>query len=220
MLQKRILSSVIAAPATLGVIIYGGWPFLIFIAAGVAISICEFFGMERKGKNLWLHMVFWCAYVLICGAAFIQIRMSLDSGVFLVFALFLTVWACDIGAYVCGKTVGGPKMAPRLSPNKTWAGLIGGMISSGVVLCTLDYVSFISFDRDIFMPHIAFVFIVGCFLGAVGQAGDLLVSSVKRRVGVKDTGHFLPGHGGFLDRIDSLLLVTPVFLVLCKIWLI
>ncbi len=199
---------------TLVVIIYGGWPFLALVAAGTAISLFEFAQMERKGAYFARNMPVWVVYTLLCAYAFIQLRLEFPSGLFLVLALMLTVWACDIGAYFTGRRIGGPKMAPTISPNKTWAGLIGGMISSGLVLALFDL------GKDIFAASPAIVFLTGCALGVVGQAGDLLISAIKRRIGVKDTGSILPGHGGLLDRIDSLLLVTPVFLIACKAWLI
>lgn len=213
-LQKRVLSAAIAGPVTLAIIILGGFPFLGFIAVGAAVSLYEFMQMERKDPHFLRNMPLWVIYTLLCAYAFIQLRLEFPFGLFLVLALMLTVWACDIGAYFTGKTIGGPKMAPTLSPNKTWAGLIGGMICSGLILAAFDLV------KDIFSAHVIVIFLTGCVLGAVGQAGDLLISSIKRRVGVKDTGQILPGHGGLLDRIDSLLLVTPVFLIACKAWLI
>jgi phosphatidate cytidylyltransferase len=213
-LQKRVLSAAIAGPATLAIMVYGGWPFLMFIAIGAAISLYEFFGMERLGGHVLRNMALWSLYIFLCAYAFIQLRMmQVPSGLFLVLALMLTVWACDIGAYFTGKKIGGPKMAPVISPNKTWAGLAGGMICSGLTLLTFDL------WRHIFTAPAALIFSTGFALGAVGQAGDLLISMLKRRVGVKDTGHILPGHGGLLDRIDSLLLVTPVFMVAVMLWL-
>lgn len=213
-LQKRVLSAAIAGPVTLLIIISGGWPFLALIAAGTVISLFEFVQMERKDPHFLRNMPFWVVYTLLCSYAFIQLRLEFPLGLFFVLALMLMVWACDIGAYFTGKTIGGPKMAPILSPNKTWAGLMGGMVCSGLVLMGFDMM------KDVFSANPMTVFLTGWILGAVGQAGDLLISSIKRRVGVKDTGHILPGHGGLLDRIDALLLVTPVFLIACKAWLI
>lgn len=204
----------IAGPVTLLIIIYGNWPFLGLIAGGAVISLFEFMQMERKDPHFLRNMPLWCVYTLLCAYSFIHLRLEFESGLFLVLALMLTVWACDTGAYFSGKSIGGPKMAPKLSPNKTWAGLIGGMVCSGLILMAFDL------GKDIFAAHPAIVFLTGFVLGAVGQVGDVLISSIKRRVGVKDTGHILPGHGGLLDRIDSLLLVTPVFLIACRAWLI
>ncbi len=213
-LHKRILSALVLGPLTLWIIYLGGYPFLGFIVLGSLLSLYEFYGMERQGKKFLPMMVLWTIYTLICAAAFIQLRLNFADGLYLVLAVMVTVWACDIGAYVVGKNVGGPKLVPVLSPKKTWSGLIGGMICSGLTLMLLDM------WHDSFSVHHVFVFLTGVILGAVGQAGDLLISSIKRRVGVKDTGHIIPGHGGVLDRIDSLLLVVPVFLVLYMVFLV
>lgn len=213
-LHKRILSALVLGPLTLWIIYLGGYPFIGFILLGAALSLYEFYGMERQGQKFLPMMAVWTAYTLICAAAFIHLRLDFSDGLYLVLAVMVTVWACDIGAYVTGKNIGGPKLAPALSPKKTWSGLIGGITCSGLTLMGLDL------WHDSFPVHSALIFLTGFILGAVGQAGDLLISSIKRRVGVKDTGHIIPGHGGLLDRIDSLLLVVPVFLVLYKVWLV
>ena len=213
-LHKRVLSALVLGPLTLWIIYLGGYPFLGFIILGGLLSLYEFYGMERQGRKFLPMMAVWMVYTLICAAAFLQLRLNFADGLYLVLAVMVTVWACDIGAYVVGKNVGGPKLVPVLSPKKTWSGLIGGMICSGLTLMFLDM------WHDSFSVHHIFVFLTGVILGAVGQAGDLLISSIKRRVGVKDTGHIIPGHGGVLDRIDSLLLVVPVFLVLYMVWLV
>ena len=116
--------------------------------------------------------------------------------------ILLVVWASDIGAYAAGRLIGGPKLAPRISPNKTWAGLIGGVLAAAVTsasfVATLD-------GAD---PGPASL--LGGALAIVAQAGDLVESWVKRRFGVKDTGTLIPGHGGLLDRVDALLAVILV----------
>ena len=115
----------------------------------------------------------------------------------------MCVWASDIGAYFTGKRLKGPKMAPKISPNKTWAGFLGAMFFGGLTLWAM------SFFVQAGIPG-GLLFLSGSVFGAVGQAGDLLVSILKRQAGTKDTGNLIPGHGGLLDRIDSLLLVIPV----------
>lgn len=118
----------------------------------------------------------------------------------LVFWVMIVTWATDICAYFAGRSIGGPKLAPRLSPNKTWAGLIGGMAGAAI----LGYAAARYFDLG--SPF----FFIGAPMGAVAQGGDLYESWLKRRAGVKDSGTILPGHGGALDRLDGLL---PVILV-------
>ena len=122
----------------------------------------------------------------------------------LVFWLMLVTWSTDIFAYFAGRAIGGPKLAPRISPNKTWAGLIGGMAGAAVVGAAAAW----AFGLDpLFLA-------AGAPLGLLAQLGDLYESRVKRRLGVKDSGTILPGHGGVLDRVDGLLPVVLATLAL------
>ena len=122
----------------------------------------------------------------------------------LVFWLMLVTWSTDIFAYFAGRSIGGPKLAPRISPNKTWSGLIGGMIGAGIVGAAAAW----AFGLG--MPFLY----AGAELGLLAQLGDLYESRVKRRQGVKDSGTLLPGHGGVLDRLDGLLPVIVATLAL------
>jgi phosphatidate cytidylyltransferase len=125
----------------------------------------------------------------------------------LVFWLMLVTWATDIFAYFAGRSIGGPKLAPKISPNKTWAGLIGGMAGAAVVAAAAAWLFGIG------EPF----FYLGAPMGLLAQLGDLYESRVKRRLGVKDSGTLIPGHGGVLDRLDGLLpvvLATLLVLVL------
>lgn len=119
------------------------------------------------------------------------------------FWLLIIVWSSDIFAYFIGKSVGGPKLCPRISPSKTWSGFIGGTLMAtffaGILAWTLQLSS---------SP-----FFVSFALSLIGHVGDLVESSAKRYYGVKDSSKLLPGHGGFLDRLDSILLVSIVFVV-------
>jgi hypothetical protein len=113
------------------------------------------------------------------------------------------VWGRDIGAYLVGRLAGGPKLAPTISPGKTWSGAVGGLASA--VLAGLAVAACLS-------PEISPSHVIGpgIVLGIISQAGDLLESALKRHFGVKDSGHIIPGHGGLLDRLDALLAVAPV----------
>jgi phosphatidate cytidylyltransferase len=122
----------------------------------------------------------------------------------LVFWVMAVTWATDIFAYFAGRGIGGPKLAPRISPNKTWAGLAGGMIGAGLAGWAIAW---------LFSLGAPFWWI-GAPMGAVAQAADLCESWVKRRAGVKDSGTLLPGHGGVLDRLDGLLGVSAATMAL------
>jgi phosphatidate cytidylyltransferase len=128
----------------------------------------------------------------------------------LVFWVFAVTWATDIFAYFAGRAIGGPKLAPRISPNKTWAGLLGGMAGAGL----LGWLVADQFEMEWFFLW------MGAPLGLVAQLGDLYESWEKRRAGVKDSGTLLPGHGGVLDRLDGLLAVAiaTTLMLMAGLW--
>jgi len=118
------------------------------------------------------------------------------AGFLAVLFLLLTVWATDTGAYFAGRLIGGAKLSPKVSPNKTWSGLAGGVVAGGIVGA-----AFALSRLELSLGH---MIVAGVLLGAVSQAGDLLESALKREYGVKDASALIPGHGGFMDRIDGL----------------
>ena len=160
--------------------------------------------------NLVIHrsQALWFAagtfYIGLGVLSFLWLRAIPDEGRGLIFWLLAVVWSVDIGAYFVGRGIGGPKLAPAISPNKTWAGLIGGAACAALVSGTAT----IWLDRPLLLMVLA-----GLVLAVIAQAGDLLESWCKRRVGVKDSSHIIPGHGGILDRVDGLLAVLPVVFV-------
>lgn len=133
--------------------------------------------------------------------ALVALRQDHVHGGWIVLGLFIAVWAADIGALFFGRLIGGPKLAPTLSPRKTWAGFVGGIGLAAVAEAV--YVAVLG-------GPIANALIFGAFLALVGHAGDLFESWVKRRFRAKNSGTMIPGHGGMLDRIDSLLFAAPV----------
>ena len=130
------------------------------------------------------------------GTVFLWMR-SLDGGRDLVFWLIGVVWCTDVGAYAVGRLLGGPKLAPRVSPGKTWTGLAGGFAAA--VVWSLSWLS----------GDPARAAAAGAGAALLAQAGDLAVSAAKRRYGVKDASGIIPGHGGVLDRLDGMLLTGP-----------
>jgi phosphatidate cytidylyltransferase len=225
-LYLRIASALVLAPLVLWAIAYGGNPFLFMMGVAIAISVKEWGGMAKLAPKPLVDIAWGIPYILICFAAFIYLRLYYReyNGTGLTLALLFCVWASDIGAYFAGKTIGGPKMAPAISPNKTWAGLIGGIVSSiGIFYAYVFSIGPYLGDAiwsDLNLPEgftLSSVIIIGVLIAVFGQAGDLLISMQKRKVGVKDTGVLIPGHGGLLDRIDALLLCAPVYLVCLKV---
>lgn len=224
-LYLRVASAVVLAPLVLWCIAYGGNPFLFMMGVAIAISVKEWGGMAKLAPKPLLDIAWGIPYILACFAAFIYLRLyNGDYGTGLTLALLFCVWASDIGAYFAGKTIGGPKMAPAISPNKTWAGLIGGIVSSiGIFFAYVYWIGpylggLISSDLNLSGGFtVLSIVIIGVVIAVFGQIGDLLISKQKRKVGVKDTGVLIPGHGGLLDRIDALLLCAPVYVVCLKV---
>ena len=138
----------------------------------------------------------------------VWIRGDLDNGLLVIMWILFLVWASDCGAYAVGRIVGGPKLAPKISPNKTWAGLAGCIISAGIVGAVIAQIAVLN--------NLFELIILSSFIGLVSQMGDLIESAVKRYHGVKDSGNLIPGHGGMLDRVDALLaaIIAVVFISL------
>jgi phosphatidate cytidylyltransferase len=148
----------------------------------------------------------WCAAGLIYAAALmiapIVLRHDAAWGLAAILFLFTVVWLTDIGGYFIGRVVGGPKLLPRVSPNKTWSGAIGGTVAGvigGIVVA-----------RQFGIVNFAVIGLVALHLSVVSQLGDLLESSIKRRFGAKDAGSLIPGHGGVMDRVDGFLAASFV----------
>ena len=153
-------------------------------------------------------------YLVAAGVSILWIRDgpggNAAAGLTLLFWLLLTVWATDTFAYFVGRSLGGPKLAPRLSPKKTWSGLAGGVLAAAAVGVVFAYV--LDSAKSWALPAVA-----GAVLALLAQAGDLMESGLKRRFGVKDSSNLIPGHGGVLDRIDGLIPASIAVAIL--IWL-
>lgn len=212
--KKRFISALLLAPLILLAIMVGGWAFAVMVGIAYILSVYEWVMMAKRLQNKINHMAFAVFYLTICFGAFYGLRLYFEHGGWLAIGVIMSVWASDTGAYIVGKKFGRRRMAPKLSPNKTWEGLFGAMSFSGAMLMIIAALYSAQFDEQVFtLTAYVTMFFGGCILGVVGQGGDLLVSYYKRRVGVKDTGSLIPGHGGILDRIDALLLVSPVFFI-------
>ena len=134
-----------------------------------------------------------------------------------IFWLLFVVWATDIGAYAAGRSFGGPKLAPRFSPNKTWSGLLGGALAALVVSLGTGAWLFSGGDPAYFAPPWGYLAFAGVAIAVVSQAGDLFESSLKRQFDAKDSSRVIPGHGGLLDRIDGLLAASLA--IAAVVWL-
>ncbi len=190
--------SVAIAPGVVAVgAFWGVIPALVIVAVGVVlIGASANLGSARS--PIWLAAGI--AYVGMPCLAMAWLRAMPGDGLAALLWVLALVWATDTGAYVAGRGIGGPKLASRISPNKTWAGLIGGMIAAAAVGLAAAFL----------VPDVpAWIAVpLSAALAVVEQAGDLFESAVKRHFGVKDSGRLIPGHGGVLDRVDGLLAVS------------
>lgn len=151
--------------------------------------------LRSKSGSRW---AWWgVPYIALPGLALILIRQSPEYGLFAVLWLFAVVWSADTLAYVFGRLIGGPKLAPTISPNKTWAGLCGAIAGGVIAGAVMGWYSA--------LPTVWPLLVAGGVLAVLEQLGDLFESAAKRRFGVKDFGRIIPGHGGVLDRVDGLI---------------
>ncbi len=147
-------------------------------------------------------------FVLVPAWTGLLVLKSGPDSNYLILLLFILIWGADIGAYFAGRAFGLAKLAPRVSPGKSWAGFYGGLFSAMVIAVIASWV----FGKPDLVSPRGLAFLLGCaFVVMVSVLGDLAESMFKRHRGVKDSSNLLPGHGGFLDRIDSLLSAGPVF---------
>jgi len=142
-----------------------------------------------------LTPAFGVIYIGLPAVSLIWLRDSADVGRGDVLFVLLVVWATDIAAYLAGRLIGGPRLAPAISPGKTWSGAAGGLIGALLVGWSAA-------------PGLAML-PLAAVLSVAAQAGDLMESGLKRRFGVKDSGKLIPGHGGLLDRLDGVLTAAP-----------
>lgn len=164
-----------------------------------------------KAKIVWALTGF--LYALLPSSAFLII--SENYGGEIVLWMMILIWAMDTGAYFAGKNIGGPKMSPKISPNKTWSGLIGGAIAA--TICGGLYGYFYRTAGISLFDDATILLILSGLLGLLSQVGDLAESAVKRTFNAKDSGSIIPGHGGVMDRVDGVLFVAPTVLMIAYV---
>ncbi|WP_119419232.1 phosphatidate cytidylyltransferase [Desertibaculum subflavum] len=192
----RVASAAVLIPLAVAAVWWGGLVFQLLVAAFACLMLHEWWRLTRDQGAVWI--VAGLVYVLVPCFALAWFREA--TGWIAALWLFVAVWASDTGAYLFGRMIGGPKLWPAVSPNKTWAGLGGAAFGAALVGLIGSFV----------VPGADLRLIAaGVGIGLLGQAGDLFESHVKRRAGAKDSGTLIPGHGGALDRLDSLLFVAP-----------
>jgi phosphatidate cytidylyltransferase len=193
-----VLAIATAAAAVGASYFFGAEPALLVVVSG-AIVAALVAAITRQGPG-W--MALGTLYASLPCVAILWLRADPAFGLATILWLLILVWAIDCGAYVVGRGVGGPKLAPVISPKKTWSGLAGGVAAAGAV----GGVAGLLIDGAAPLA----LALISAALALVEQAGDLAESAVKRRFGAKDSSGLIPGHGGLLDRIDGLVAVIVV----------
>jgi len=183
-----------------------GWA-LAAVVGGAGAVLTLLFALGRRGMAVW--MAAGAVYVALPCVALVWLRGSDVPGRDAMFWLLAVVWGMDIGAYAVGRTFGGPKLAPRISPKKTWSGLIGGTICSALAATA------VAMALDAAMGDTVVLAAGAAVLGVLSQGGDLLESAIKRHFGAKDAGQLIPGHGGVLDRVDGLVVAALAMSAYC-----
>jgi len=194
--RPQLVAAVMLAAVLVGVILgYSPTGLLLLLAVSVVLSIAD---VKIAGQGLWVPAGL--AYAGLSGVSLAYLRGDDHTGLLAILFLFVVVWATDICAYFVGRSLGGPKLAPSISPGKTQSGAIGGAV--GGVLFGMALAVYAG------LPNLPLLALVAFILSVVSQAGDLFESWVKRRHGVKDSGWIIPGHGGVMDRVDGLVVAA------------
>lgn len=193
----RIVSTAVLAPVALATVHIGGMLYLVLIAVMGLILAYEWASMVGR-RVTW--MLLGAVYVSFSIWALWQLRLDPEWGAMTLYWLFAVVWGADTGGYIFGMTLGGPKLAPAISPNKTWSGFVGGTTLGAIAGWGVVGL----FREDVGYEVVVF----SALLAVVSQVGDLFESWIKRRFGVKDSGAIIPGHGGLFDRVDGLVAVA------------
>ena len=202
-LAARTASAVVLAPGVLAAV-YFGTPFFEIAVGLMALILAWEWNRLCGGRIMWLFCGLF--YIIVPCGALIYLRSNPAAGMETLIWLLAVVWATDTAAYGAGRLIGGPKLSPVISPNKTWAGLLGGLGAAGIV----GALTAVILDKD----GVMVLAMSSVAIGLVSQAGDLAESWVKRHFRVKDTSTIIPGHGGLFDRVDGLLAAAVAVVVI------
>ena len=204
-LTLRVISSTVMAPLTIAIAWFGGGPFVLFWTAAACIVLWEWTTIvrhsDRAGAASSIRFTAWMvaglAYASVLLLAPVILRRDPSFGFIAILFLFAVVWGTDIAAYFAERAIGGAKLWPAVSPNKTWSGAIGGALAG--LAAGLAVVKSAGLDVA---PSLV---LVALGLSVASQAGDLIESALKRHFGAKDASQLIPGHGGLMDRLDGFL---------------
>ena len=191
---------------------------LAIFTTGVICILCTYiFWYPKFNANQVAGGIFGLIYTTFMMSFIYYTRESKD-GIWFIWVIFITSWVSDTCAYIVGSAIGKHKMTPRLSPKKSWEGAVGGILGSGIATSIFGLIYELNHDRRFLM--IPIFFLIGCIGAFISMCGDLVASAVKRNNNVKDFGNVIPGHGGILDRFDSVLFTAPTVYFMIVLFLV
>ncbi len=221
-LLVRFISAVAMMGVSIIALYFGSWVWIGFVVLLAGLVLWEWNLMVSKFGVSALSQVAWqfvgALYVGAAALAMIQVRLNYEMWPVLL-AFLAPVIAVDVGAYFTGRTFGGPRIAPSISPSKTWSGLAGGAVVAGIVCiaCEIADIGPGAFVTGYSAASIGSAFVTGVIVGAIAQTGDFFESWMKRRADVKDSSNLIPGHGGIFDRLDGFLAVFFVLFLIAVV---
>lgn len=210
-LSVRVLSAAVMVAAAAVALWLGEIAWTLFVAAVAVGVLWEWWGLALRiaakpvSRTLWL--LAGASYIGFAAITLLAIR---EFSLAVAIQVLLMVIAVDVGAYFAGRSIGGPKIAPSISPSKTWAGLGGGIAGAAVAHAAIMPWTYHDYDPGNVATIVGFSLLGGALVALVAQTGDFFESWMKRRAGVKDSGALIPGHGGLFDRADGLVAVLFV----------
>ena len=191
--------------------------FLIIIALLLIILLAVYVLTFPKYNSEQITMVFFGFFYVVMPLMYIFLTRQMEGGAYTVWLIFIGSWGSDTMAYVVGRKLGKTKIAPKLSPKKSLEGLIGGIV--GAALIGIIYALIFKSKLDEYFSNPILVFaLTGAIGSVVSQIGDMAASAIKRNKGIKDYGTLIPGHGGILDRFDSVIFIAPIVYLLMNIF--
>jgi phosphatidate cytidylyltransferase len=202
-LKQRIISSIILVIIALYAILSSSTLFLFLTILVTILMSIEWVDLVKKADDQKKWRLIGICYILIPIYSLLKIKVISPQALLW---LFMIIWTTDIAAFFAGKMFGGAKLAPTISPNKTWVGLFAGVVASMVI----GLISSFMFASG----NVIFFIIISGLLAVIEQLSDLIESKIKRIFNLKDSGGIIPGHGGILDRLDGITLVAPFVLML------
>ncbi len=194
-------------------------PFILFLAAGLFIYLIYLFfiAVFKQGELKFSNIAeaFAAVVYIVMSFAALSIIRYLENGIFILIMILIAAWGSDVFAYFTGMLIGRHKLIPRVSPKKTVEGAIGGVVFATLLMLLYGFIVSLTTDLE---PNYIVLGACGFLLSMASQIGDLIASLIKRENEVKDYGNIFPGHGGVMDRFDSVISITTVLMVICIVF--